>query len=234
MKMAKNSEDLRQKIKDLSKEDFIKEFSREFKPRRGGIKESTIFYLWVALCIWKEDKRFSLSEQRDDFHSEDEKNFWDKIRNYLDEHNIREEDCLKFPETRTIKKYFNRPLFKLMVELISTPIEQKALLLKKMRILGMKLLAPFENIKNHLSLKEIDRMEKTWKIIKKFLAILKDEKYIKKTDLPDLPGLMRRLGINKNFYEWLIEEAIDQGYVKRLEKNSSWIMYSGKNLDWLS
>jgi hypothetical protein len=200
-------------VKEL--DNFTKEFHRNFKrPRRGGIKESTIFYLWVFSRMLIENKNFILSEKSGD-------DAYIKAVNFLKKKNIG--DPPDFPkDMRTLKKYFNRPLFKLMVAWI----EQKASLLPQLRKLGKRINAPFEETRKKMS-RKIEKFEKDWKIIKKFLAILKKEKYIKKADLT------RRLGINKNFREWLIEEAIGQGYIKRVENGLSWIIHSGKSINWL-
>ena len=201
------------------------------KPKRGRLKEYTVFVVWLILCLerpwerpafmkltlnhWIEDGQnkawqFNLTEE----HGE---NIWNRIdailARFLD-------DYPTSFQLRTLRNQLKKSKLKSVV--ISQLIDPNI-------FYGFG--APFKKFGTSIrSLAESMRQLIRPDLIQsaRLLEYLKKQKHVSKRDL------MRKFGINKTRCEYLLEYILseDESYIKILDgftNNSVWIVYTGSN-----
>jgi len=188
---------------------------REFKPDKGRINKSTIFYLWLYLCLnrsWERNEKITFSEKRGEKTACHEKCWSDEVGKVLGQLEIR------FPynlQIQTLRKYTNRKDFKSVIAWTATD-PGISIVIGKIFIEGAK---AFKKMAEGFKNKQIDF--NNLKLNFRFANYIRLQKYVKKRNL------MRTLGINKEKCDLLLTEAESQGFIKTLRypHNSIWIIH---------
>ena len=165
-----------QMSKNLNNNIFAYKIHQELKPKRGHRKKTTIFYLFIFLCLerpWEKGWEYYLDAKK-------EKKVNDKINKIL--HRLPGNfDEYQAPNPSIIKKYLEQRDFQRIVEWSAMNPE----ILVKMFQPFAKRAFKFQKAMG-MTLKRLNKIDfeyanKHWKLIKRFIKLVSQEKNISKS-----------------------------------------------------